>query len=95
MAVAVIIEMLGVTEAQYATARGMLGEELQAGNLVHLAGPTPGGWRVVEVWESPEAMGAFFESAEAVAAFQAAGFPRVKPAVFPAHTFRAAAYPAG
>ena len=93
MAVAVIFELPGVTEAQYATARGMLGEALQPGNLVHLAGPTPDGWRVVEVWESPEAMGAFFQSPAAGAAFQAGGFPRVEPAVFPAHTLRSAACP--
>ena len=54
MAVALILDLPGVTEAQYASARGMLGEVLQPGNLVHVAGPTEDGWRVVEVWESPD-----------------------------------------
>lgn len=93
MAVAMILDLPGVTEAQYATARGMLGESLQPGNLVHVAGPTEDGWRVVEVWESPEAMGAFFQSAEAGAAFQAAGIPPAQPTVFPVFTLAAAAYP--
>jgi hypothetical protein len=62
MAVALVLDLPGVTEAQYATARGILGTALQPGNLVHVAGPTADGWRVVEVWESPEAMGAFFQS---------------------------------
>ena len=92
MAVAVIMDLPGVTEAQYATARGMLGEGLQPGNLVHVAGPTENGWRVMEVWESPEAMGRFFQSAEAGAAFQAAGIPPAEPAVFPVHTHVATAF---
>ena len=93
MAVAVIMDLPGVTEAQYATARGMLGEALQPGNLIHVAGPTDNGWRVMEVWESPEAMGAFFQSAAAGAAFQAAGIPPAEPVVFPVHTHVAAASP--
>ena len=93
MAVAVIMDLPGVTEAQYATARGMLGEALQPGNLVHVAGPTGNGWRVVEVCESPEAMGSFFQSPAAGAAFQAAGIPPTEPMVFPVHTHVAAAFP--
>lgn len=92
MAVALILDLPGVTEAQYATARGMLGEALQPGNLVHAAGPTEGGWRVVEVWESEAAMGAFFQSAAAATAMKAAGIPPAQPTVFPVHTLAAAAY---
>jgi quinol monooxygenase YgiN len=83
MAVAMILDLPGVTETQYATAREMLGEALQPGNLLHLAGPTEGGWRVMEVWESPAAMGTFFQSAAAGEAFQAAGIPPAQPTVFP------------
>lgn len=93
MAIAVTFDLPGVTESQYAAARGMLGDVLQTGNLVHLAGPTEGGWRVVEVWESPEAMGAFFQSDAAGAAFQAAGVPPVRPEIIPVHTLVSAAYP--
>lgn len=94
MAVALILDLPGVTEGQYATARGMLGEALQPGNLVHVAGPTEEGWRIMEVWESSEAMGAFFQSAAAGAAMQAAGIPLAQPTIFPVATLVAAATPA-
>jgi quinol monooxygenase YgiN len=93
MAIAVIFDLPGTTQAQYETVRAMLGETLQAGNLVHVAGPTDDGWRVMEVWESPEAMGAFFQSPAAGEAFQAAQIPPAEPAVFPVHTHVAAASP--
>ncbi len=93
MAIVVIFDLPGTTQAQYVTVREMLGEALQAGNLVHVAGPTGNGWRVVEVWESPEAMGAFFQSPAAGAAFQAAGIAPVEPEIFPVHTHVAAAFP--
>lgn len=93
MAIGVVFELPGVTEAQYATARELLGQGLQNGNLVHVAGPTEDGWRVVEVWESPEAMGAFFQSPAAGAAFQAAGVPPVAPQVFPVYALASATYP--
>ena len=94
MAIAMILDLPGVTAAQYATAREMLGEALQPGSLLHVAGPTEDGWRVMEVWESPEAMGAFFRSAAAGAAFQAAGIPPAQPTVFPVSAYVAAASPA-
>jgi hypothetical protein len=94
MAVALILDLPGVTEAQYRTARELLGEALQPGNLVHVAGPTEEGWRIVEVWESPEAMSAFFQSAAAGAAMQAAGIPPVQPTIFPVATLVAATTPA-
>jgi hypothetical protein len=90
MTVAMILDLPGVTHSQYETVRGMLGEALQPGSLVHVAGPTADGWRVVEVWESPEVMGAFFQSAAAQAAFQVAGIPAAEPAVFPVAALTAA-----
>jgi quercetin dioxygenase-like cupin family protein len=94
MAIAMILDLPGVSAAQYATAREILGDTLLPGNLLHVAGPTEDGWRVMEVWESPEAMGAFFQSAAAGAAFQAAGIPPAQPTVFPVSTLVAAASPA-
>lgn len=32
------------------------------GFIAHLAGPTDDGWRVIDVWESEEAAGAFYGS---------------------------------
>jgi hypothetical protein len=94
MRVVAILSIPGMTEAQYRTVRGLLGEALQPGNLVHVAGPTADGWQVVEVWESPEAMGAFFQSPAAGAAFQAAGIPPAQPMVAAVDTLVAAAVPA-
>jgi hypothetical protein len=93
MTVAMILDLPGVTDTQYATARGMLGAALQPGNLIHVAGPTGDGWRIMEVWESPEAMGAFFQSSIAQTAFQAAGIPPAQPTIFPVTAFTATAHP--
>lgn len=86
MAIAVVMDWTGVTSEQYDRARGILGTAPQPGNLVHLAGPTEDGWRVIEVWESPEAMQTFFTSAAAATAFQAAQMPPVQPAIIPVHS---------
>ena len=93
MAIGFVLDVPGMTEAQYRTVHEVLGEALQPGNLVHMAGPTEGGRRVVEVWESPEVMGAFFQSPEAAAAFQAGELPPLQPDVFPIDTLAAAAFP--
>jgi hypothetical protein len=90
MAIAAIMDLSGVTETQYAIAREMLKTEPQPGNLAHIAGPAGDGWRIVEVWASPEEMGAFFQSPAAAAAFQAAGIRPSQPLIFPVSTFVAA-----
>ena len=90
MNVVAILNVPGMTEAQYRTVRGILGEELQTGNLVHIAGPIDGGWQVVEVWESLEAMGAFFQSPKASEAFRAANVPPAQPVISGVDTLVAA-----
>ncbi|HET7091884.1 MAG TPA: hypothetical protein VFI22_00350 [Thermomicrobiales bacterium] len=94
MPVVAIFSIPGMTEAQYRTVRRQLGEDAPPGQLVHIAGPTDGGWQVVEVWESPEAMGAFFQSPQAGAAFQAAEIAPVQPVVSVVDSLVAAAHPA-
>jgi hypothetical protein len=37
-----------------------LAQSPQQGQIAHAAGPIPGGWRVVDTWESKEALDAFF-----------------------------------
>jgi hypothetical protein len=60
MAICVLFECPGVTQAQYDEALkkvtgGRAGKALAdwsaPGLLSHVAGPTPNGWRVVDVWE--------------------------------------------
>lgn len=50
----------------------------------HIAGPTlDGGWRVVDVWESEEALGDFRQHLMPI--LQQVGIPIVSPQVFPVH----------
>jgi hypothetical protein len=66
MAVAFIFDVApqdGLADAYDAAMAEMgLTEELPPGALFHAAGPRDGGWRAVDVWESPEVFGAFAES---------------------------------
>jgi hypothetical protein len=64
-----------------------LAEFHRAGYLVvsHIAGPTTdGGWRVVGVWESEEALGRFRH--ELMPLLEQVGIPGVAPQVLPVHT---------
>jgi hypothetical protein len=90
--IATVLDLQGVTDAQYVTARTMLGESLQPGSMLHVAGPTEDGWRIVEIWQSLEMMGAFIQSAAVRQAFQAAGISPTKPVVFPVSAFSSAEY---
>lgn len=55
------------------------------GILSHTAGPTPTGWRVIDVWESEDAMRRFGEVLGPQ--LQKQGFSNVPPQVFPVHNF--------
>lgn len=61
MAIAVLQDFPGGTQEQYdqITVQLNLGGKSPKGNLVHTAGPIQGGWRVVDVWESQDALNAF------------------------------------
>jgi hypothetical protein len=88
-----VMQLPGVTQAQYETIRSIIGEGLQHGALLHTSGPTEDGWQIVEVWESPEAMGAFIQSEQLGQAIQVSGITPAQPAIFPVHTFVAAEAP--
>jgi hypothetical protein len=62
MAVGLMFRGTGVTQAQYEQVRNevMPNNEPAPGLLYHAAGPASDGWRVVEVWESQEAVDRFF-----------------------------------
>lgn len=68
MAIGVCFDLLGVTQEQYdevaerlADGRGLnrRSDLPVEGLLVHVAGATENGWRVVDVWESEEAFDRF------------------------------------
>jgi hypothetical protein len=92
MAIAIVIEIPGGTQAQYETVmqKLQLGGKPPAGGLYHVAGPMEGGWRVVDVWESKEAFEAFY-NAKLKKALQETGVPPFQPKVFPVlNTLKAA-----
>lgn len=88
MAIAQIIEIRGGNKEQYervVNELGLKGSQLAPGQLVHFAGPTEGGWQIVNVWESQEASDKFQE--KLIPARRKAGMPDVMPPqkVFPVH----------
>ena len=63
MAVVQIHELAGMTRELYE--QGMREVGLPGpppGSHLHASGPMEGGWRIIEVWESEEAAGAFYGS---------------------------------
>jgi len=85
MAVALLFEGPGITQAQYDQVLGEVspGNQLPAGALYHVAGPTPNGWRVVEAWESQEAIDRFL--AEKLGAALARAGIGIQPQMFQVH----------
>ena len=63
MAIGMVFDAKGVTQAQYDQVRKEVSPDnvLPKGMLHHSAGPTANGWCVVEVWDSPEDAAKFFE----------------------------------
>ena len=63
MAIVVVFQADGVTEAQYEQARQEVAPDNKPpeGMLYHVAAPTANGFRVVEVWESQAAVDKFFQ----------------------------------
>jgi hypothetical protein len=94
VAIGVLLEFPGVTQAQYEEVLRKLtnGGTLRSlsdcpvkGLLSHVAGPTSSGWRVVDVWDSEEHLVKFAEMLMPIG--KALGFPDSTPQVFPAHNF--------
>jgi len=94
MAIGVLFELPGVTQAQYDEAlkkltggRGAktLADWPATGLLSHVAGPTPNGWRVVDVWESEADLMKFAGVLNPI--LKTVGIPDITPQIFPAHNF--------
>lgn len=90
MAVTLVFNGVGVTQAQYEQVVNEVNPDgkVAPGVLFHVAGPSPDGWRVVEVWESQEALDLFFQE-KLGAALQRANIS-IQPEVFPVQTMRQA-----
>lgn len=84
MTIAVLFEATGTWE-QYLEALEKL-EEAGWGNpkarLYHVAGPTDGGFRIVDVWDSPEAFEEF--GVVLIPIVEKVGFTPPEPQVWPA-----------
>jgi quinol monooxygenase YgiN len=63
MALGMIFDLPGVTQAQYEQVRNEVSPEnrLPPGMLSHVGGASENGWCVVEVWESQDAATHFFK----------------------------------
>ncbi len=90
MAIAFLIETPGGTQEQYdrVQTRLNLGDKKPAGEIVHIAGPTDNGWRIVDVWESQEAFDQFRKDS-LDAAWAAEEMPEAKVSVWPVHNMLA------
>jgi hypothetical protein len=92
MAIAVIIDFPGGSQEEYDTVvreLGPAGESVAAapGLLLHGGGPTADGWRVIDFWESQEALDRFTQE-QLMPAMQRAGVNR-RPSVhvMPVHYY--------
>ncbi len=76
MAIAMLVDNPDGSKEIYDRVREVLGvDEAPAGGILHLSGPSPnGGWRVIEVWETPEDAQRFARE-RLLPAFEAVGAP--------------------
>jgi quinol monooxygenase YgiN len=87
MALAFLFEFPGGRQEQFdqVLEKLQLGGKSPPGQLFHVEGPMEGGWRVVDVWESQEALDKFFQE-KLGQALQEAGLATLQPQVWPVHT---------
>ena len=87
MALAVLLEFPGGRQEQFdqVLEKLQLGGKIPPGQLFHVEGPMEGGWRVVDVWESQEALDKFFQEKLGQALLEA-GLAAPQLQVWPVHT---------
>lgn len=74
MSIAMMIDNPAGSRELYERILDNLGTDVPLGGILHLAGPSPtGGWRVIEVWETPDEAKEFLTQRFAPA-LRAAGF---------------------
>jgi hypothetical protein len=87
MAVCLVIDVPGATAEHYDAVMEQLresGGELGEGQTFHTAGPTDGGWMVVDVWNSRDDFDRFMQG-RLGEAIQAAGVPEPQIREIPVH----------
>lgn len=89
MAIAVMQDFPGGTQQQYDQVTNQVMSQLNLGGhapqgcLYHTAGPIEGGWRVVDVWESQDALNTFMATLGPIA--QSAGVAQPQVTIWPIH----------
>src|SRR4051794_24046980 len=86
MAIAVEIQLPGVTAEQYEQMLGALGPSMAqtSGFLAHAGGPITGGWRIAEIWNSEKEFAQFTQDKVAPLA-KATGMSVPTPRIEPLH----------
>ena len=84
MAIGVLYESRTITQGQYDKIIELLQGTLANGRIFHAAGPTEGGWRVIDVFESQAAFEAFAQALGPIV--QKAGAEPPQITVWPLHT---------
>jgi len=75
MAIAMMVDNPNGSQEVDNRIREVLGVDTPVGGNLHVAGPSPnGGWRLIEVWETPEDAQRFAEE-RLMPAFEAVGAP--------------------
>jgi hypothetical protein len=88
MAIVVIATTPGMTADLYDESQRRMGVEgaLPPGCTQHIAGASPEGWRVISVWDSPEALQGFLtEKLRPTLAGLGVAPPPAPPVVYPLH----------
>jgi len=88
MTTGIVAEFNNLDERRYERVNELLNlyQNPPKGLLLHSAGPIPGGWRVVDIWESREAFDQFFKDRLSGALKQAGVTePPTKQDFFPIH----------
>jgi hypothetical protein len=88
MAIVVIATTPGVTADLYDESQRRMGlaGALPTGCTQHIAGPSPDGWRVVAIWDSPETLQAFVtETLRPTLTGLGVTPPPAAPVVYPLH----------
>ncbi|MGH3367377.1 MAG: hypothetical protein ACRDOY_09255 [Nocardioidaceae bacterium] len=92
MSIAMLLDNPAGSRELYERILDNLDHDLPLGGILHLAGPSPeGGWRVIEIWETPEEAKRFLTEHFAPA-LRAAGFegPPPTPQLWPVVAHEAA-----
>jgi hypothetical protein len=93
MAIAAVIDTEGGRAEQYDAVvqeLGLVGQPASAvrGLILHAAGPTETGWRVVDIWESEEDLNQFVQDRLMPAQQKVGGIPRPQVQITPLHALQ-------